>query len=60
MEVEEKTNVKKRNSQGKTMCAITGNNVRHIIEAANDKNIQNADIVSLVREGGQFVLIYYK
>jgi hypothetical protein len=43
----------------KTMKVIWGMNVRHIINLANEKNIKKEDIVSLLKEGGQYILIYY-
>lgn len=43
----------------KTMKVIWGMNVRHIINLANEKNIKKEDIVSLLKEGGQYILVYY-
>ena len=41
------------------MKVIWGMNVRHIINLANEKNIKKEDIVSLLKEGGQYILVYY-
>ena len=41
------------------MQVIWGMNVRHIINLANEKNIKKEDIVSLFKESGQFILVYY-
>ena len=43
----------------KTMKVIWGMNVRHIVNLANEKNVKKEDIVSLLKEGGQYVLVYY-
>lgn len=43
-----------------TMMAITDNTIRGIIRTANEEGIKREDIVSLLKENGQFVLIYFK
>ena len=42
------------------MTAIAANTIREITRAANEEGIRREDIVSLLKENGQFVLIYYK
>lgn len=43
-----------------TMTAITNDTIRGIIRAANEEGIKRENIVSLLKENGQFVLIYFK
>lgn len=43
-----------------TMMAITDNTIRGIIRTANEEGIKRENIVSLLKENGQFVLIYFK
>lgn len=42
------------------MTAIAANTIREIVIIANEKRIKREDIVSLLKENGQFVLVYYK
>ena len=42
------------------MTAIAANTIREITKTANEEGIKREDIVSLLKENGQFVLIYYK
>ena len=42
------------------MTAIAANTIREITKAANEERIRREDIVSLLKENGQFVLVYYK
>ena len=42
------------------MTAIAANTIREITRTANEKRIRREDIVSLLKENGQFVLVYYK
>lgn len=42
------------------MTAIAANTIREITRAANEEGIRREDIVSLLKENGQFVLVYYK
>lgn len=42
------------------MTAIAANTIREITRAANEDGIKREDIVSLLKENGQFVLVYYK
>ena len=42
------------------MTVLTGVTIRGIIKAANEEGIKKEDIVSLLKENGQFVLVYFK
>ena len=42
------------------MTAIAANTIREITRTANEEGIRREDIVSLLKENGQFVLVYYK
>lgn len=42
------------------MTAITDTTIKGIVKTANELSIKREDIVSLIKENGQFVLIYYK
>lgn len=42
------------------MTALTSATVRGIVRLANDEGIKREDIVSLLKENGQFVLIYFR
>lgn len=42
------------------MTAMAVNTIREIVKAANEEGIKREDIVSLLKENGQFVLVYYK
>jgi hypothetical protein len=43
----------------KIMCAIYGDTIREIVKQSNELGIQRDDIVSLAKEGGQYILTYY-
>ena len=42
------------------MTALTDATIRGIIRLANEEGIKREDIISLLKESGQFVLIYFK
>jgi hypothetical protein len=44
----------------KKMSAMFSDTIRHIIDTSNELSLQREDIVSLIKEGGQYVLIYFK
>lgn len=44
----------------KVMTVLTGVTIRGIVKAVNEEGIKKEDIVSLLKENGQFVLIYFK
>ena len=56
------TRTKKTNgSEGsQIMSALTATTIRGIVNSANEVGIKREDIVSLLKENGQFVLIYFK
>ena len=42
------------------MTAMAADTIREIVRTANEERIKREDIVSLLKENGQFVLVYYK
>ena len=42
------------------MTALTDTTIRGIVRSANEEGIKKEDIVSLLKENGQFVLIYFR
>lgn len=42
------------------MTALTATTIRGIVNSANEFGIKREDIVSLLKENGQFVLVYFK
>ena len=42
------------------MTALTDTTLRGIVKSANEEGIKREDIVSLLKENGQFVLIYFR
>lgn len=42
------------------ITAIAANTIREIVKTANEEGVKKEDIVSLLKENGQFVLVYYK
>lgn len=42
------------------MMVLTSTTIRGIVRAANEKEIKREDIVSLIKENGQFILIYFE
>lgn len=42
------------------MTVLIASTIRGIIKAANEERIQKDNIVSLLKENGQFILVYYK
>lgn len=54
----------KKNTNGtevhQVMTAMTNDTIRGIVKAANEEEIKREDIVSLLKENGQFVLIYFR
>lgn len=43
-----------------TMTALVSTTIRGIVNSANEAGIKREDIVSLLKENGQFVLVYFK
>lgn len=57
--MEEVEKVKKiKTSQ--SMTALVSTTIRGIVNSANEVGIKREDIVSLLKENGQFVLVYFK
>ena len=56
------TRIKKTNNLEvhKVMTALTDTTIRGIVRLANEEGIKREDIVSLLKENGQFVLIYFR
>lgn len=42
------------------MSALTATTIRGIVNSANEVGIKREDIISLLKENGQFVLVYFK
>lgn len=56
------TRIKKINGSEvhQVMAALTNTTIRGIVRSANEEGIKREDIVSLLKENGQFVLIYFR
>ena len=56
------TRTKKTNGSEvhQVMTALTNTTIRGIVKSATEEGIKRGDIVSLLKENGQFVLIYFK
>lgn len=48
------------NKEKKIMLAIVAKNMRDLVSKANKEGVQREDIVSILPEGDQFVLTYYR
>lgn len=59
-----KMTITKKNTNGtkvhQVMTAMTNDTIRGIVKAANEEGIKREDIVSLLKENGQFVLVYFR
>lgn len=69
MEVENSKTVKTKKVETKKvetetpsypMTAMAANTIREIVRTANREGVKRENIVSLLKENGQFVLVYYK
>lgn len=56
------TRTKKTNGSEvhQVMTVLTDTTIRGIVRSANKEGIKREDIVSLLKESGQFVLIYFR
>lgn len=56
------TRIKKTNGSEihQVMTALTDTTIRGIVRSANEEGIKRENIVSLLKENGQFVLIYFR
>ena len=43
----------------KVMNTLYGDTVRSIVRQANERKIKKEDVVTLIKEAGMFILIYY-
>ena len=60
-EIENKKMVRvKKDSSHQIMTAFAGNTLREIVNTANEEGIKREDIVSLLRDNGQFWRVYFK
>lgn len=65
MEEIEKAKMARTKTSGDTkvsqiMTALTATTIRGLVNSANEVGIKREDIVSLLKENGQFVLVYFK
>ena len=65
MEEREQVNIprtKKINSSKahQVMTVLTDITIRGIVKSVNEEGIKKEDIISLLKENGQFVLVYFK
>lgn len=56
------TRTKKTNGSEvhQVMTVLIDTTIRGIVKSANEEGIKREDIVSLLKENGQFVLIYFR
>lgn len=60
-EIENKKMVRvKKDGSHQIITAFAGNTLREIVNTANEEGIKREDIVSLLRDNGQFWLVYFK
>lgn len=58
--VKAKTKSLEVSKETQVMTAITNTTIRGIVNNANEIGIKRENIVSLLKENGQFVLVYFK
>ena len=62
-EVEEKKNPKKtiKNTIDDTkMKILVVTNITEVVKYVNEENIKKEDVISLLKDNGQWMLVYYK
>ena len=62
-EVEEKKNPKKtiKNTiDNSKMKILVVTNITEVVKYVNEENIKKEDIISLLKDNGQWMLVYYK
>lgn len=59
-EIEKARMTRTKKTNGSVMTALTDTTIRGIVRSANENGIKREDIVSLLKENGQFVLIYFR
>lgn len=60
LSVMEEVEKAKKIKTSQTMTALVSTTIRGIVNSANEAGIKREDIVSLLKENGQFVLVYFK
>ena len=60
MEEIEKNKIVKTKTVQKIMTVFVATTIREIVKSVNEEEIKKEDIVSLFKDNGQFILIYYK
>ncbi len=55
-----RTKATKDTKVSQIMAALTATTIRGIVNSANEVGVQREDVVSLLKENGQFVLVYFK
>lgn len=59
-QVKAKTKSLGSSKKAQVMTALTATTIRGIVNSANEIGIKREEIVSLLKENGQFVLVYFK
>ena len=63
-ELEEKKEVKKTTKKitdtSKKMKILVVTNITEIVKYVNEENIMKEDVISLLKDNGQWMLVYYK
>lgn len=59
-QVKAKTKSLESSKKTQVMTALTATTIRGIVNSANEIGIKREEIVSLLKENGQFVLVYFK
>lgn len=63
-ELEEKKEVKKTTKKiidtSKKMKILVATNITEIVKHVNEENIMKEDVISLLKDNGQWMLVYYK
>ena len=63
-ELEEKKEIKKTTKKitdtSKKMKILVVTNITEIVKYVNEENIMKEDIISLLKDNGQWMLVYYK
>ena len=62
MEIQEKSKQKTNKNKAETskiMTAIAAPTIRELVTISNKYSIKREDVVTIIKDNGQFVLIYY-
>lgn len=49
-----------KETEPKKITVLTSNTIRYLVKTVNDIGIKKEDIVSLLKDDGQFILVYFK